>query len=333
MRISTIIPAFNRAELIGATLESVLGQARAPDEVIVVDDGSSDGTADVIRGFGPAVTLITQQNAGAAAARNAGFARSSGDAIHFMDSDDLVSPNSYAVQSAMVETGSDIVFGPWLRTRIDGRVLTPEPVVVQQAPVGGRTAIDKLVVTGSWVSVFQPCMFRRSLVEAAGPYCAELKTAEDTELLYRLTRLAKRIDHSPETLLLYRVHPEQQLSEQNRAGRAIDFATLWAIFQGYIEQRDDLGWAERISARYRSRKAAREVRPYSPSLADQLESTMTVVDRATGPLRALAERVITKARFIALGHRYASLYRAGRITEGQCEQIALMGYALAGRTI
>jgi hypothetical protein len=89
---STIIPAFNRRSTIGRTLESVLGQRLAGQEIIVVDDGSTDGTPDLVSSFGPAVKLLRQTNRGPGAARNLGIAQASGRYITFVDSDDLWFP-------------------------------------------------------------------------------------------------------------------------------------------------------------------------------------------------------------------------------------------------
>lgn len=92
MQISVVIPAYNAARTIGETLDSIASQTRLPDEVIVVDDGSSDETASVARThhFGPRV--IMQANAGAATAINTGISKANGDLIAFLDADDLWLP-------------------------------------------------------------------------------------------------------------------------------------------------------------------------------------------------------------------------------------------------
>jgi len=329
MRISTIVPAYNRAELIGATLRSLLEQTRPPDELIVVDDGSTDGTADIARNFG--ATVIRQPNAGAGAARNAGFAKSTGEIVHFMDSDDLASPNTYRIQAGLIEAGSDIVYGPWQRTRFEGNMLRPEPVVVQQGPMRGTCSFDKMVLTGRWLTVFQPCLFRRATLEAAGPYRTDLKTAEDIELLYRLMRQTTRISHVEDTLVLYRVHPENQLSEGDGKQRAIDFARLWITFQQYIDARDDLGWSDRAAVRSGKLKAAREALSHAPDIAAALVSDCSSADRLFAKVRALGDRVSAKLRFHTAGHRYKPEFAVGRLTERQREQITLMGYAIADK--
>jgi glycosyltransferase involved in cell wall biosynthesis len=91
LTLSVIIPAFNRERSITATIESV--RACGNDaEIIVVDDGSTDGTVELVRSFGSRVKLIEQSNAGPATARNNGFTNSSGDVVAFLDSDDVWLP-------------------------------------------------------------------------------------------------------------------------------------------------------------------------------------------------------------------------------------------------
>lgn len=94
--VSVIIPTYNRADSLPEALETVLGQVPAPDEVIVVDDGSQDNTREVMADYGNRIVAIHQENAGAAAARNAGMARATGDWLAFLDSDDLWRPGRMA---------------------------------------------------------------------------------------------------------------------------------------------------------------------------------------------------------------------------------------------
>jgi hypothetical protein len=132
--ISVIIPAYNRANLIGETLKSLLNQTVPAKEIIVVDDGSQDGTAEAVlemlklgeaeklkiseRKPWPEIKVIRQANAGPGAARNRGMAEATGEFIHFFDSDDIAAPNKHEVQlRALLETGADIAYGPWVKGR------------------------------------------------------------------------------------------------------------------------------------------------------------------------------------------------------------------------
>ncbi len=97
MRISVVIPTFNRAAVVGEAIASVLAQTRPADEVIVVDDGSTDRTAEVLARFGDRISVVAQPNGGVSAARNTGIASATGDWLAFLDSDDLWLPHRLAI--------------------------------------------------------------------------------------------------------------------------------------------------------------------------------------------------------------------------------------------
>src|SRR5687768_16286416 len=104
MQVSVVIPTFNRKNLVVRTIESVLAQTRAPLEVIVVDDGSTDSTSDALRKDGDRIVYVFQSNAGVSAARNRGMQKATGDAIAFVDSDDVWLPRMLEVLVAPLET-------------------------------------------------------------------------------------------------------------------------------------------------------------------------------------------------------------------------------------
>jgi hypothetical protein len=92
MTVAAVVPTYNRARLIGRALTSILDQEGPPDEIIVVDDGSTDDTEDVVKRYGSAVRYVRQSNAGASVARNTGVALAEADYVAFLDSDDLWMP-------------------------------------------------------------------------------------------------------------------------------------------------------------------------------------------------------------------------------------------------
>lgn len=101
--ISVVIPVYNRENSIRRALDSVLAQSLPPYEIIVVDDGSTDRTADIIAEHYPTVTLIRQPNRGQCTARNEGIARAGGDLIALLDSDDFWLPDKLRVQARVFE--------------------------------------------------------------------------------------------------------------------------------------------------------------------------------------------------------------------------------------
>lgn len=100
-RISVVVPTYNRAGLIRETLATILGQTRPPDEVVVVDDGSTDGTADLLAGLDARLRVIVIANSGDLAARNHGLRAATGNLVAFCDSDDLWRPGFLAAMEAM----------------------------------------------------------------------------------------------------------------------------------------------------------------------------------------------------------------------------------------
>lgn len=101
--ISVIIPVHNGGHYLAAAIDSALEQTRLPDEVIVVDDGSADGSAAIARSFGPPVRVLTQANLGPAAARNLGVVQATGDLLGFLDADDLWLPDKLTRQVALLQ--------------------------------------------------------------------------------------------------------------------------------------------------------------------------------------------------------------------------------------
>lgn len=111
--VSVIIPAFNAERFLAEALDSAFSQTLLPWEVIVVNDGSTDATAEVAQRYGSRITYIEQANQGTGAARNAGIAKSTGEFISFLDSDDIWEPRKLELQTAAFDADPalDLVFG------------------------------------------------------------------------------------------------------------------------------------------------------------------------------------------------------------------------------
>ncbi len=119
-KISVVIPVWNAARWVGSTLDSLCAQTHTDFEAIMVDDGSSDDSAEICRRYSDADSrfrLVQQENAGVSAARNRGIEESSGDMLAFLDADDLFPPDSLATMLRLhAETGAGIVAGTYLHT-------------------------------------------------------------------------------------------------------------------------------------------------------------------------------------------------------------------------
>jgi len=110
LRISVVIPAYNVGTYIHRALESVLAQSRPPEEIIVVDDGSTDTTADQVKQYGDRIKYMYQDNAGGAAARNTGIRTAEGNWIAFLDADDEWLPEKLQLQADLVQRHNELVW-------------------------------------------------------------------------------------------------------------------------------------------------------------------------------------------------------------------------------
>lgn len=211
-RISVIIPNYNRAKLIGATIDNMLNQTLPPDEVIVVDDGSTDNSVEVIRSFGDRVHLIEQANQGPGAARNRGLEAASGEFIQFMDSDDLASLNKLEVQlAALKQTGADFGYAPWIRSSIQGKQIRfLGPVLQGRSLPAWKPMLEWQL--GNWCTIFQSCLFRRKALDKAGWYCTDMLVAEDGEYLIRILLSGAQPVFTGDCLTFYRSNGSDQIT-------------------------------------------------------------------------------------------------------------------------
>jgi len=329
--VSVIIPNFNREHLIGETLRCLLNQTRPADEIIVVDDGSTDRSVEVLKTFGDRITLITQPNSGPAAARNRGLAAASGDLIQFFDSDDLLSLNKLEVQTrALEQTGADFAYGPWLQVELENGKATYSDAVIQRGPLPPhRSALSWFL--NDWVIVFQCCLVRRDLLDRVGPYRTDLMLAEDCELLFRMLKAGAKGVHTPDCLVLYRSHGANQLS-QGGAQNAKRTDDLLSYVLGVADQLDGPGepvnWADRISwdvtvADVQRRALAQP----QEDCADFRQATAfppakQLMLRAMDRLRRLNKGLDRRLR----GSKFGPAYSPGALTKNQKDMILALGY-------
>jgi len=199
--ISIIIPCFNAERWVGEAIESCLAQSRPPDEIIVVDDGSTDGSADEISRFGDRVRYVRQANAGGCRARNVGFALSTGAFIQFLDADDFLLPGKLEHQAAvMAETGVAAVYGDWQHQfhEPDGRVWLQEPKIPGTPP-----DILEALIADWWLPPVA-LLYRRKIVEAVGGWDESLPAAQDRDFFLRVAMATDRIEYAPGCESVYR---------------------------------------------------------------------------------------------------------------------------------
>ncbi|MBS0242171.1 MAG: glycosyltransferase family 2 protein [Proteobacteria bacterium] len=186
MRVSVVIPTFNRAHTIADAVASVLAQTRPADEIIVVDDGSTDATSERLAEFGDRIIVVGKANGGVSSARNAGIARATGDWVAFLDSDDIWQPQRLAILVGDVQAGTagvhvaDLVLeGPGYEEslfEIRGFVFPNARADIIERPL-------RLVLSGLSLDSIA-C--RREWLAASGGFDTSLRMYEDLDLLTRL---------------------------------------------------------------------------------------------------------------------------------------------------
>lgn len=185
--VSILTPAFDVARFIGATLDSVLAQT-APDwEMVVVDDGSEDGTAAVVSSRkDPRIRLIRQANAGVSAARSRAIEAARGDAILFLDADDWLAPDALARLSAALAESPDAVgaYGAFAFVAEDARPGDP-PLRRKTGPFPSGDILERLLVENLFANGGH-LLLRRGAVERAGPFLSHVRYGEDWEYWTRL---------------------------------------------------------------------------------------------------------------------------------------------------
>lgn len=184
--VSAIITGYNYANFLPDAIESVLGQTRIPDEIIVVDDGSTDHTAEVVaRYVDRGVRYVYRENGGAGAARNTGIRESKGDWIAFLDGDDRWLPDKLAVQLAHAERNPTV----GLVTGSERQVFASggEPYDVRRKPVGAADFYPRILIENT-IGNPSLTLVRRECFERVGLFDETMPLGQDWEMWIRIAR-------------------------------------------------------------------------------------------------------------------------------------------------
>jgi len=199
--ISVVIPAYNAEKYLPTTLRSVLTQTHAPLEVLVVDDGSKDGTAAIAESFGGPVRCVRQPNGGVSRARNTGISQASGDYIALLDADDVWEPTKLEKQVALLDANPDVGLCFVGMLCVDQDLQPIREVPARDYPdFCEALLLYSCVVSGSCSSV----VLRRQVAEEAGGFDPQFSTSADWDYWIRLSRRT-RMAPIPELLVKYRV--------------------------------------------------------------------------------------------------------------------------------
>ena len=261
--VSILIPAYNAEKTIAQTLQSAIAQTWPRKEIIVVDDGSTDRTVEVVRRFGSRVTLVSTENRGGQAARNHAYSLCHGDYIQWLDADDLLAPDKLERQLAALQ-GSDsrkiLLSSAWgtFYYRTSRARFIPTPLWQDLSPI--EWFIHRFTEYGS----MQTCCWltSRYLADTAGPWDTDLLVNQDGEYFARVVLASEAIRFVPGTGSLYRLSDRNRTSYIGNSDKKK--ASLLRTMELYIQYIRSLEDSERVR-----RACLTFLQPVYPAFWDQ----------------------------------------------------------------
>lgn len=209
--VSVIIPCYNQAHYLGEAVRSVLGQTCQDFEIIVVDDGSTDNTPQVVASFGKFVRYVYQTNAGLSAARNTGICATTSEYVGFLDADDLWLPDFLRTLVSILNRDQrfEAIYSGSQFVDVDGNLL-PQKIMRTVSPDGLHDAL----IDGEF---FPPCtvLARRSVFDKVGLFDVSLNASEDWDMWLRISEKFL-FASEPRVLALYRMHGNNMSRDLNR---------------------------------------------------------------------------------------------------------------------
>ncbi len=211
--ISFIIPCYNAARWLADAVESAVKNCQSGDEILLVDDGSTDGGGDLVRQHFPQVRVIATPNRGVSQARNLGIELARGDYFVFLDADDMLTDGSIAQRLKVAQaTGADVVYGDWqkLVPDSDGSFISGE---LMQRQMTGPPEIELFI--GFWCPP-AAYLFKRSIVEKVGGFSPRLLVNEDARFALDCALHGARFVYCSGVACKYRAHVSGSLSKRSR---------------------------------------------------------------------------------------------------------------------
>ncbi|HRH34870.1 MAG TPA: glycosyltransferase family 2 protein [Catalimonadaceae bacterium] len=215
--ISVIIPVKNRSALLRKTLDNLLAQSKKPDEIIVIDDHSTDDFKLVIFDYITDCIFLNNKGHGPGAARNLGLTVATGKYIQFFDSDDLLTHRKLEHQfRALEQSGAEMAYGPYVACEeLDGQWIQRDGIM-QAGPLPDSHSLREWMLRG-WNSLTQACLFRKTLIDKLQPWDEQLITYEDYLYLFRLSLENPTLTHVPDEGVIYRQHGAQSTDSQTKS--------------------------------------------------------------------------------------------------------------------
>jgi glycosyltransferase involved in cell wall biosynthesis len=226
-RVSVIMPCFNGESFVAAAIESVLAQSYSDIELVIVDDGSTDRSLDIIRRYGDAVRIFTQTNQGPSAARNRSIREATGEYIAYLDADDYWEPHfAESMVAALTNSNAVLAYCGWQNVTPNDK--SPPPFVPPDYENEGKR-VALLSDAALWP--IHATLTRRNALLEIGGFNEDLPVCEDYDLWLRLT-FNKPVVRVEQVLSYYRHH--KSLNASDKRGRDAEYIRM--IKKMFIEQ-------------------------------------------------------------------------------------------------
>lgn len=222
--VSVIIPCYNGERFLSEAIESVLRQTHPTFEIVVVDDGSTDGSRRIMERYGEKVRIVDQPNSGLPAARNAGIRASRGQFLAFLDADDWWREDFLEQMSRALESsGAGIAYCGWQNVGLPGGRGRPfVPPDYEEVP----DKLERLFRSPCWP--VHAALVRREVVESAGGFDPKWRSCEDFAF-WLSTAIRNRLVRVPEVLAFYRFHGNQMVAK-----RDVIAINLWMVQKEFL---------------------------------------------------------------------------------------------------
>ena len=286
--VSILVPCYNAAPWLPATLASALAQTHPRTEIILIDDGSTDDSVAVARPFASrGVRVETQPNSGASAARNHALRLARGDFIQFLDSDDLLTPDKIAAQlstlaplAATVSSSDSVATCRWGRFTTDPAA----SAFVDDAVFRDFAPIDYLLAHTGAAQMMHPAawLVPRAVADRAGPWDESLTLNDDGEYFARVVLASRRLAFSPTGASLYRSNLPGSLSRRRSRPALESVFRSVALIAGHLRRAEDSPRVRRALADYWQRLVF-EIYPDGPDLCRRAEAEARALGGSTLP--------------------------------------------------
>lgn len=209
MKVTICIPCYNAAKWVRQAVQSALDQQGVEPEVIVVDDGSTDGSADLVREFGDRVTLLVGPKKGATHARNLAWQHGSGEWVQFLDADDFLQPRKIITQLDEASRDADVIYSPvWIETWTNTGSTREQSQTSPSEDIYTQWLTWRIPQTGG-------ALWRRTALESLGGWNPDQPCCQEHEIYLRAILAEKRFHFAPTAGAVYRIWSEETLCRKD----------------------------------------------------------------------------------------------------------------------